>query len=282
LLGKASYLRGPEAASSPVVIVGTLSRPTRQIFTGSLGLEKNAGKFLFGVTGAVEHQRFSDAELSTGGSVSQADRNFTLATAALRGGYEISPSLTPFVEFEVGRRFYEQQLDSAGYDRSANRMAARAGVEFDFTEKLTGEVKAGWLMEKPDDARLATIQGFTLDGDLRWSPVRGTIVSLNGVTTVEGTTTPGESGSILYSARLGLERQMRADLTGNIALGAGYRDYAGSGDRDTIFSAEAGLTWWANRYLGVTGRARHEVLDSTLPDRDAKTTSVFLGIKIQR
>ena len=75
---------------------------------------------------------------------------------------------------------------------------------------------------------------------------------------------------------------MRADLTGNIALGAGYRDYAGSGDRDTIFSAEAGLTWWANRYLGVTGRARHEVLDSTLPGRDSKTTSVFLGIKIQR
>jgi len=282
LLGEASYLRGPEAASSPVVIVGTLSRPIRQIFTGSLGLEKNAGKFLFGVTGSVEHQRFGDAELSTGGSLSQADRNFTLATAALRGGYEISPSVTPFVEVEVGRRLYEQALDSAGYDRSANRVAARAGVELDFTEKLAGELRAGWLIEKPDDARLASIQGFTLDGDLRWSPVRGTIVSLNGITIVEGTTTPGESGSILYSARLNLERQMRANLTGNVALGAGYRDYAGSSDRDTIFSAEAGMTWWFNRYLGLTGRARYETLDSTLPDRDSKTTTVFLGIRLQR
>lgn len=282
LLGDVSYLRGPEAPSSPVVIEGTLSRPIREIFIGSLGLEKHAGKFLFGVTGSVEHQRFGDAELSTGGSLSQADRNFTLATAALRGGYEISPAVTPFVEVELGRRLYEQELDFAGFDRSANRIAARAGVELDVTEKLAGELRAGWLMEKPDDARLATIQGFTIDGDLNWSPVRGTIVNLNGTTIVEGTTTPGESGSILYSARLNVEREMRANLTGNVAFGAAYRDYAGSGDRDTIFSAEAGLTWWFSRYLGLTGRARHEVLESTLPDRDSKTTSAFLGIRIQR
>lgn len=282
LLGKGIYARGPESASSPVNIVGTLSRPIREVFTGSAALMKDAGKFQFGVTGAVEYQRFGDADLSTGGSVSQRDRNSVLSTVALRGGYEISPALTPFAEVEVGRRLYEQEFDAAGYDRSANRLAIRGGVGLDLGEKLTGEVKAGWLTEKPDDARLASISGFTLDGDLNWSPVRGTIVSLNGQTLVEGTTTPGETGSILYSTRLNLERQMRANLTGNLAFGAGYRDYAGAGGHDWIYSAEAGATWWFNRYVGLTGRARYEALRSTLPNRDSQTTSVFAGIKLQR
>jgi hypothetical protein len=75
---------------------------------------------------------------------------------------------------------------------------------------------------------------------------------------------------------------LRANLTGNVALGAAYRDYAGSDGHDTILSAEAGATYWFNRYVGVVSRARYEQLKSNLPDRDSETASVFLGLKLQR
>ena len=55
-----------------------------------------------------------------------------------------------------------------------------------------------------------------------------------------------------------------------------------SDGHDLILSAEAGLTWWLNRYAGLTGRVRHETLKSNLPDRDSETNSVFLGVKLQR
>jgi hypothetical protein len=42
------------------------------------------------------------------------------------------------------------------------------------------------------------------------------------------------------------------------------------------------MTYWLNRYFGITGRLRHEELTSNLPDRDYKTESVFLGVKVQR
>ncbi len=282
VLAALDYSRAPESASSPVTIVGTVSRPIRHVIGGSLGLEKDVGKLRFGVTGALNREIFGNADLSTGGTLSQADRNSTLATVALRGGYEISPALVPFVELEAGRRFYELDRDSSGYNRSANRIAARAGVELDLGEKVGGEISAGWVQERPDDRRLASISGATVDADLRWSPLRGTTVGLTGQTFVEGTTTPGETGSILYTGRLNVERQMRANLTGNVAVGASLRNYAGSNGRDTILFGEAGLTWWMNRYLGITGRARHEALTSNLPGRDSKTTSVFLGIRLQR
>ena len=90
------------------------------------------------------------------------------------------------------------------------------------------------------------------DADLllsRWA-------SISSRTTVEGTTTAGESGDLLYAASLVGERQIRADLTGNAVLAAGWRDYLGSDGHDVMLSAEAGLTWWLNRYVGLTTRAR--------------------------
>lgn len=281
-LAGAAYVIKPESASSPVIIEGTVSRPIRQTLTGNLGLQKDVGKLRLGIDGNVERDWYGDAKLSTGETLSQRERNSTLATLNLRTGYEISPALTPFVELEVGRRFYDEKQDASGFERSANRLGARAGVEVDLGEKLSGEFSVGWLREKLDDDRLTPISGLTLDGNIQWSPQRGTNVTLLGSTIVEGTTTAGESGSVLHSGRLNVERELRANLTGNVALGAAYRDYAGSDGHDTILSAEAGATYWFNRYVGMVSRARYEQLKSNLPDRDSETASVFLGLKLQR
>ncbi len=272
----------PESAASPIAIPNAESQPTRQTITGSLGLEKDAGKARFGITGEIENNRYGDAELEGGGLLSQGDRDQTLYTIELRAGYEISPALTPFAATEIGRRVYDLELDSAGYARSADRLGLRAGLGFDLGEKLSGELAVGWIREDFDDSRLASISGATIDGNLAWSPVRGTIVGLTGSTIVEGATGAGESGSILYSGNLSLAREMRANLTGNAALGAAYRNYAGCTCYDLILSGEVGLTWWLNRYAGLTGRLRHEDLTSNIPDRDSDASSIFLGLKLQR
>lgn len=281
-IARLGYDFRPESATSPVVIVGTVERPTLHILDGALGLEKDVGKFRFGVTGEATKETYGDAQLSSGGTLSQEDRNSTLYTGRLRVGYEVSPALTPFGEVEYGRRIYDLRFDTAGFERSSNRVGARAGVELDMGEKFGGEISAGWVSENFDDERLKTLSEPTIAADLRWSPIRGTIVNLNGATFVEGSTTPGESGSVLYAGRLSVERELRSNLTGLAAVGVGWRDYSGSSDHDLTLTAEAGLTWWLNRYAGLTGRLRHETFDSTLPNRDSTTNSVFLGVRIQR
>lgn len=280
--GTFTYLAAPESAASPVVIVGTVDEPIHQVVGGTLGLEKDMGKARFGITGGISHDSYGDAELEGGGTLSQSDRDATLYALTLRAGYEISPALTPFVETEIGRNQYDQEVDSAGYQRSSDRYAVRGGLEVDLGEKFSGEIAAGWIREDFDDERLVPLSTPTIEGELNWSPERGTDVTLSGSTILEGTTTPGESGSVLYSSTLGIERQIRSNLTGNALLGAAYRNYAESDGYDVILNAEASLTWWLNRYAGVVTRARHETVTSNLPDRDAETNSVFLGLKVQR
>ncbi len=281
-IARLGYEAAPESANSPVVIEDTLSQPLRQSIDGSLGISKDLGKIRLGLTGAATHDAYGDADLSSGGTLSQKDRDSTLYTATLRGGYEISPALTPFAELEVGKRIFDQRVDDSGYARSSNRVGARAGLALDLGEKLGGEFSLGWIRETFDDDRLAPISGATASADFKWSPVRGTVVGLRGDTTLEDTTTPGESGSILYEGRLTAARQVRANLTASAGLGLGWRDYLGSDGHDLIYSADASLTWWLNRYAGITGRVRHEALTSNLPYRDSRTDSVYLGLTLQR
>lgn len=278
----AGYALAREAADSPVPVPATASRPYRHTITTSLAIAKAAGKLRYSLTGDLERDIYSDAALVGGGMLSQGFRNNTLATLTLRAGYEISPAIVPFAEAEIGRRIYDQRIDPAGYARSANRLALRGGVELDFGEKLTGEVAVGWLREAFDDPTLAAISGASVDGSLVWSPQRGTTVTLAGQTTVEQTTTAGSSGSVFYSGSLGVEHALRTNLTGTALVSAGLRDYAASSDRDLTFAAELGFTWWLSRYTGVTGRARHERLASTISGRAYTANSVFLGLKLQR
>ncbi len=280
-LASLGYSISPESASSPVIITGVDERPLRHTIDGSLGLSKDFGKLRLSATGSVSRQQYGDATLIDGSTLSQDERNATLATLRLRTGYAISPALTPFIEGEFGRRFYDETQDSAGYERSATRLAARAGIMVDIEEKLSGEASVGWIAEDLDDERLDTVSGLALAAALNWSPQRGTNVRFDGSTTIEGTTDAGDSGSILYAGTLRLERQIRANLTAEAAAGLSWRDYM-SGGHDLTMNGEAGMTWWLNRRLGLTGRARYEKRTSSLPGRDYDATSVFMGIRMQR
>jgi hypothetical protein len=281
-IATAGYLRTPETASSPVVVEGTISEPWLQTITGSLGLEKDMGKARFAITGRLEHDDYSDADLEDGTVLSQEDRNSTLATVVLRAGYEIAPSLVPFLEGELGRRKYQIEEDAAGYRRSSNRYGFRGGFELDLNEKLVGEFSAGYIREEFVDERLAPIEGPSVAAALRWSPERETTVALTALTTVEGATGDDQSGSILQTGRIAVERQLRSNLSGTAAVGLGWRDYSGTSDHDLLLDAEISATWWFNRHTGITGRLRHERLDSNLDDRDYDANSVFLGLRLQR
>ncbi len=277
----AGYRTNPESASTPGTVLGTVDRPLRHTLDASAGIAKDAGPLRFALTGALARQLYDDATLTDGTVVSQDERDSTLATATLRAGYAVSPALAPFVEAEIGRRVYDHEFDSSGYARSADRYALRGGVELDLGEKLNGEIAVGWLTERPDDSRLGNVSGLSLSGNLAWSPVRGTIVELNAATAVEGATTPGDSGSLLYAGSLAVQRELRANLTGRAMAGLDWRDYSGGGN-DLVMRGEASLTWWMNRYAGVTARVSHEMQESTLPGRDWDATGMWLGMTFQR
>jgi hypothetical protein len=278
----ASINRARESASSPIDLTATADRPYRTVGRAAVGLEHDAGLINTGVNLSAERAQYDDGTLTDGTRFSQEDRNNTLFTARLRAGYELSPALRPFIEGEIGRRIYDLDTDRSGFARDADRLGLRAGVAFDIGEKLNGEVSAGWISETFEDDRLDSVSGLRLASTLNWSPERGTSVFANLRTDVEGTTVPGSSGSLLYNAELGFSREVLENLIAEGRVGFGYRDFSGSSAHDIIYTAEAGGTWWMNRYLGFNARARYERTDASESGRNTDTISIFAGIRAQR
>ena len=275
----AGAYEGAEAPYSPGVTF--TESPFKHSLGATIGLEKYEGPLRYAIAGEVEREIYTNAEATTG-TVSQEDRNASLFNLKLRGGYAMSQVLVPFAELEIGRRIYDNRTNSGGYEPSANEYALRGGVEFDVSEKLTGEIAVGYVVQRPDDDRLATVEGVSIEGQVAWSPVRGTDVTLALSTDVEGSSTTGASGSLLRGARLTIARQVRDNLELSADVSAERRDYVATGDHDTILSAELGASYWLNRSAAIVGRIGHERQTSTLPDRDYQANTAFLGVRLQR
>jgi hypothetical protein len=280
--GEAGYRYRQEDPSAPTTIVGTSNQPAVQELDGSLGVRHEFGKFFADVKGNVDRTTYGNAEFSDGTTTSQKDRNNTFASIALRGGFEMSPAIKPFVEVDIGKLMYDEAVDSNGFRRSGPRTGLRGGLEMNFGEKLSGQFALGYLRQDIDDDRLSAVDGLSLDGAIKWSPQRGTDVMLGVLTRVEGATAPGDSGSIFYEGTLGVKRQVRSNLDVNATLIASLRDNKDGSGFDKGFGAEIGATYWFNRFFGLDISARHEFTRSEVDTRQTEETSIFMGLTLQR
>lgn len=271
-----------ESASSPNGVTDALKRPLVHTINGSLGIERDTGLLFGRATGRIEHNIYGDAELSSGGTVSQKDRDITYVSITLRGGFAISPALKPFAEVELGKRMFDERVDSNGYERSGSQYAMRGGLMFDRGEKFNGEFSAGFMRANSDDSRLADVSGPSLAARINWSPLRGTDVQLFAQTMVDTSTTPGVSGALLHFASLDVTRRVRSDLSLNGKLDLNVRDNKDGTGTDYTIGAQIGATYWINRFVGIDARLRHEFQTSQISYREYHANSIYVGMKVQR
>lgn len=158
-----------------------------------------------------------------------------------------------------------------------------AGVAFDGGEKLSGELAAGYELSDFDDGRLQTIGGLKVEGNLLWSPLRGTTVSTTLSTKVEPSTTGGESGSTIYAMNSTLNRQVRDDLVARLTGSTSYRTYPSesTASNEMIWSVGGGLTWTINRYLELAGDVTYQYTDRET-GADTEDLIAKIGLTLKR
>lgn len=291
LTGRAGYAYETEngqsaaylAATDPLLVpaVTGINDPATQTFSGGLELRRDFGRFHGEAEASAERNIYGTAKLSNGTSISQRDLDNTVYDFRLRAGVDMSPALSPFIETTFGLRRMDSKPDSGGANRDANRYEIRAGTGFDLGEKLNGEVSAGFIAEDIADAALEDLSGVSFDAALNWSPRRGTDVALTMMTSTEAGTRSGSSGALLYAAELGVTHRARANLTFEGAFGTEYRDARGMADEVTVDGSVA-LTYWFNRFTGLTTRIEHERTTSSDAALRSEETSAFVGLTLQR
>ena len=250
-----------------------------KVFSSSLAgeLKHEFGPLVVTGTGTAAHEAYSGLQAG------YADQSYTTLTGALRTGYRLSPALTPFVEASLGRRIFDEARTPGpdGVDRNALLPALRGGVEIDLSEKLKGEVAVGYAWSRPDDDAPPDEAAPTFDGNLVWSPQRGTDVTLDARTTFEPDSS-GASATATYRTSLGLRHVLNARTELTAAIAAEYADSTQADDDEWLLTGEAGFNYWLNRGLAFTGLYSHEQKIAQASERDYDADTISVGVRLRR
>lgn len=273
------YNLSTQGFTSSILTPGSVDNPIQQAYGGNIELQRTDRKLQLTLRGELNKNDFDDAELGGGVIQSQEDRNNTEYNATVRAAYEISPAITPFLQASYGFREFELELDRNGNRRDSNNFEVGGGVEFDLGEKLTGEIALGYINESFDDPQLEELNGFSLNGQLNWSPERDTQVNLTLGTQTNTSIQLDDNGSLIYTGRIDADRQITDRLSVNAFADAQIETNI---DNNRTFQVGVGAQYWVNRFMAITTQIDHQEFTTDAPNSGFDATNGQLGIRLQR
>lgn len=290
--------------SSPNLQAGIAKLPIFTTAGGTLGLGQRFNRLDISVKGDAERTVYQQSKLTDGTTASNDDRNYTQYTGTLRGGYELLPGMTPFVEFSDDTRRHDLETDFSGYQRDSTGLTGKAGSTFEMSRLLTGEVALGYTRRNYEDPRLEQLKGVIGNASLLWTANALTNVKLTASSTVAESTIEGVSGVLSRDIGLQVDHSFRRWLIGSVKLGFGMDSYKGStislgdpplcdcvvttpggtsADRiDQRYYAGLGLTYKLNRSAQIKGEVREDWLRSNITSNNYSATTFLLGLRLQQ
>ena len=271
-----------EAAGSPDSVTSARRPPNIYTFAGATGYVHRFNRLELGLRGNVERNVYQDAKLISGGVQDLSDRDYVAYGATLRGSYEMTPGIKPFLEAGVDRRVFDLDMDFTGVRRGSDGWRARGGVEFAREGRITGEASAGFAHRSYRDPTLDDVSGLIVDSSLVWKATALTTVTLKANSEIGETTLAGASAVFVRQASIAVDHAFRRWLIGSASVIYGIEDYRGAGRRDERLGIMAALTYRLNRYASLKGEVRREQLQSNVSGQDFTANIVMVGLRLQR
>ncbi|MBL4892242.1 MAG: outer membrane beta-barrel protein [Rhizobiaceae bacterium] len=277
----ATYNFATESLTSNNLGANVTARPGVHTLGASAELARNDRKLNFLLRGVVTSTSYDTATV-TGGTLDQSDRDNTRYALIARAEYDNGAAIKLFMQEGAAASRYDLEVDRNGDSRDAGIYEIRTGIGFDFGEKLTGEIAAGYILEDYDAGGLENLAGYTLNGTLNWSPSRETTVVLNAATTLNGSTTAGNNGSIVYNGGLAITRKTTDRLSLNLNATFNFDYDEQSATTDTTYTLGTGAQYWVNRYMAISANLGHTIFIGSSGTNDYDETTATLGVVLQR
>ncbi len=300
----ARALMSTDNPGSPNLQAGLAKLPIYTTTGGSAGIGQRFNRFDLSIKGDAERTVYQQSKLTDGSTAGNDDRNYAQYAGTLRGGYELTPGVTPFVEASTDTRRHDLETDFSGYQRNSTGLTGKAGSTFELSRLLTGEVALGYTRRNYEDSRLEQLSGLIGNASLLWTANALTNVKLTASSTVAESTIEGVSGVLSRDIGLQVDHSFRRWLIGSVKLGFGLDSYKGSaispGDpplcdcvvttpggtaadrEDKRFSAGVGLTYKLNRAVQFKGEIRQDWLRSNVTENNYSATVFMIGLRFQQ
>ncbi|WP_165799504.1 outer membrane beta-barrel protein [Sphingomonas oleivorans] len=225
LTGNAGYSRSHEDRGDPNSSFTNLRPNVYKLTELGAGLSRDLARLRAGIVGGYKYYNYNDAEQIGGGITNNDDRDRHEYLVEGRLGYEFSPGYALIGRFQWDQVDYRLPFDDATFDRDSRGWRATAGVGFELTRLLIGEVSAGYLHRSYDDSRFGGISRASFGAALNWYPTEITAVRLTADRKVEETVTPNYRGFLASSFTLNVEHELLRTLTLTASARYSHNDY---------------------------------------------------------
>ncbi|RDV03425.1 hypothetical protein DXH78_01750 [Undibacter mobilis] len=267
---------------SPNLQAGLSKLPIFTTAGGSVGLGQKFNRLDLSLKGDAERTAYQNSKLTDGTTASNEDRNYDQYGVTLRGGYELTPGVTPYVEGTVDTRRHDLATDFSGYQRNSKGWTALVGSTFELSRLLTGETGIGYTERKYDDTRLDKLSGFVGNASLIWTASSLTTVQFNAKSAVQESAVAGVSGVLSRDFGLQVDHAFRRWLIGSVKAGYGNDDYKGSSRDDNRYMVALGLTYKLSRWAQIKGEFRQDWLRSNFSGNDYTASTFLVGVRLQQ
>jgi hypothetical protein len=267
---------------SPNLQAGLSKLPIYTTLGGSVGVGQKFNRFDVSLKGNAERTVYQDSKLTDGSTASNEDRNYDQFGVTLRGGYELTPGVTPYVEGTVDTRKHDLATDSSGYQRNSKGWTALVGSTFELSRLLTGETGIGYTEREYDDPRLDKLSGVVGNASLIWTANALSTVKFTAASAVQESAVAGVSGVLSRDVGIQFDHSFRRYLIGTVKAGYGNDDYKGSDRDDSRYMVGLGLTYKLSRWAQVKGEFRQDWLRSNISGNDYTASTFLLGFRLQQ
>lgn len=274
-LGAASLTEGRGESDAPT----SAAEPTTfRKYDASLSLNKQFNRFTLQVGGAARVFDYDSVDAIGGGTIDQNGRDGTIYTAVARAAYEFSPGYRVFGLMEGNKRNFGRELTD---DRDSKGYQARAGLEFEITRLVKGEISAGYFEQDYEKIGFANASGMAFKGGLLWNPTMLMTVNLTGERLVSETSVAGASGHVdtILSGRVDYE--IMRNLIGSPYISYTLEDYEGVDREDKTLQAGISMQLLINRHISTSAFYTFTTKDSNLDTFDYDKNVVGGSVKIQ-
>ncbi|HRJ69435.1 MAG TPA: outer membrane beta-barrel protein, partial [Beijerinckiaceae bacterium] len=257
-------------------------RPLYFVTSGSAAWAEKFGYATATTTATIDRYDYQDATTFSGATLSQRDRNYTAYGLKLRGAYELTPGISPFVEVAGDVREHDEKHDAATYRRNSHGATAKIGSTFELTRILTGEVSAGLGIRRYDDHRLPNLSGAIGDAALIWQMTPLTKVTGKVGTEFVETVQSGSPGAVSRKVSLEVAHDLLRNLTITGTAGFTHASYKGINRIEDTITAGLKADYKIDRNWIVRGSYGYERALSNQTSSSYLSHIFMMGVRLQQ
>ena len=230
----------------------------------AVDLRHQFNRLTIGLRASVLTREVADTTTADGLRISNRDRNLTATEEAVRATWTFKPTLQGFVETAVNQRELRAAPMSDGISRNSSGERVRLGVGFGNTSQIVrGEASVGWGQQRPDDRRLAPIDGVIVDANIAWRIDAMNALLLRANTDVIETASVGSSGGFLRRGSVEWRHAFLKPLIGTVSTGHSITSYQSIALSESLTDIGAGLEYHLAPEAMVFGRWQHSIYRTT-------------------